>query len=190
MSVIGGLKPFGATYLVYNDGDVLGLLGCVASLVPYVAAVFLAAWFVATRAKGCLDAALCVVTCDVVNVLLKNVIREPRPPMGGAIREDFGMPSRHAQFTACICVLAMLCVPKGKQTPLFPLVMWTAVFAVSAARVYLGYHTLQQVGVGCVVGCLYAVWWNTLASKGLAKLGITPALHKLANGVINLVIHR
>ena len=189
MSVMfSGQKAFSPTYLLYEEGDVLGQLACIASLLPYMSAIFLGAYFVALRGREVLDAGVCILCSDVVNIVLKNIIREPRPSLGGAVREDFGMPSRHAQWMACICVLAILYKPKARQTPLFPLLMWVLVLSVATARVYLGYHTVQQVGVGCVVGCLFAVYWHNVMRKVLTKLGISPFLHTTANAVLNCVV--
>jgi hypothetical protein len=32
-------------------------------------------------------------------------------------------------------------------------------FVVIAGRVYLSYHTLEQVGYGTAIGCLFAAFW-------------------------------
>lgn len=83
------------------------------------------------------------------------------------------MPSSHAQFVAFFSVYLALFLlfrhsphPSDTHTPttLFErllLAAWSFVFAatVCASRVYLQYHTVNQVLVGSLVGVLTAIAW-------------------------------
>ena len=183
------LKPFGPTHLVYESGDPLGLLCCAASMIPYVCFLTMIVWFLAKRTPTPIDVAVGTLLSDVVNLMLKNIIREPRPPLGGELRSDYGMPSRHAQFAACACILAMLNTPLRKQTPLFPLFAWSLVGAVAFSRAYLGYHTAAQVVVGTAVGTLFAFYYHHVLRRSLDNWGILRTLHRVACMLVNLVVH-
>lgn len=88
------------------------------------------------------------------------------------------MPSSHAQFVAFFCVYLTLFLlvrhsphPSNTHTPTtfnerIGLAVWSCLFAatVCASRVYLSYHTVNQVLVGCLAGALTAVAWFAVTS--------------------------
>ena len=105
----------------------------------------------------------------MVSKVLKACIRQQRPSATCALLgvcDTYGMPSNHAQIMS---FLAVHWVAAALRKPLSPAGrLWLAtdaavlaclVVLVSAARVYLGYHSLEQVlaGVGCGA-CLALVW--------------------------------
>lgn len=83
------------------------------------------------------------------------------------------MPSSHAQFLAFFSVYLTFFLlvrhsphPSDTHTPTtfsqrIGLALWSVLFAVivCASRVYLSYHTVTQVLVGCSVGTFTAVAW-------------------------------
>lgn len=83
------------------------------------------------------------------------------------------MPSSHAQFVAFFCVYLTLFLlfrhsphPSDTHTPTtlnerILLALWSILLAatVCASRVYLHYHTVNQVLVGCAVGTVTALAW-------------------------------
>lgn len=79
--------------------------------------------------------------------------------------KGYGMPSSHAQFVAFFAVYLALWI--HLRAHVFPRwVRWglTVVAAVGSAavalsRIYLSYHTQQQVACGYVVGALFAGAW-------------------------------
>ena len=91
----------------------------------------------------------------------------------GIKAKGYGMPSSHAQFVAFFSVYLTLFLlfrhsphPSDTHTPTtlnqrILLAAWSFVFAatVCTSRVYLQYHTVNQVLVGCFVGVFTAVAW-------------------------------
>lgn len=83
------------------------------------------------------------------------------------------MPSSHAQFLAFFSVYLTLFLlvrhsphPSDTHTPTtfkqrVALAISSSIFAatVCASRVYLSYHTVNQVFVGCAVGIVTAIAW-------------------------------
>lgn len=88
------------------------------------------------------------------------------------------MPSSHAQFVAFFSVYLTLFLlfrhsphPSNTHTPTtfhqrVLLSLWSVLFAatVCASRVYLRYHTVSQVLVGCAVGIASALAWFILTT--------------------------
>lgn len=91
------------------------------------------------------------------------------------------MPSSHAQFLAFFSVYLTLFLlfrhsphPSDTHTPTtlnqrIALAVWSFLFAaiVCASRVYLSYHTVNQVLVGCFAGAITALAW--FAVTGVAR---------------------
>ncbi|KAL8910434.1 MAG: hypothetical protein Q9171_004272 [Xanthocarpia ochracea] len=109
--------------------------------------------------------------CEGLNFLLKRMIKGERPPRIKA--KGYGMPSSHAQFVVFFCMYLTLFLlfrhsphPSDTHTPTtlnerLLLAAWSFVFAamVCASRVYLQYHTVNQVLVGSLVGAVTAIAW-------------------------------
>ena len=119
----------------------------------------------------------------IVNVILKKVIKQPRPD--GTELEDEGMPSNHAQFlgyfvTFYICELVF----RSKRLDIFYRFVYSCagichMILVAYSRVYLNYHTFDQVLCGCLVGIIYACFWYFLKMKYLDPVGIWLCKSKL-----------
>ncbi|XP_054283157.1 dolichyldiphosphatase 1-like [Macrosteles quadrilineatus] len=113
---------------------------------------------------------------ELLNQLLKLAICEPRPMHRSAhtLYSEYGMPSAHAQFTWFFATYVIYFVfirlhHMNNNTTLEN--VWKAVITVSCvslavvvsvARVYLQYHTWQQVVWGAVVGFLFGTIWFAL----------------------------
>lgn len=88
------------------------------------------------------------------------------------------MPSSHAQFVAFFCVYMTLFLlirhsphPSDTHTPttfiqriLLSLLSLLFAASVCASRVYLSYHTRNQVLVGCAVGIVTAFIWFSVVT--------------------------
>ena len=93
--------------------------------------------------------------------------------MAGIKGHGYGMPSSHAQFVAFFCVYLTLFLllrhsphPSDTHTPTtFIQRMFLSVLSflfaalVCASRIYLSYHTTNQVLVGCIAGAMTATMW-------------------------------
>ena len=96
----------------------------------------------------------------------------------GIKAKGYGMPSSHAQFVAFFSVYLTLFLllrhsphPSDTHRPTtfnqrIILSLWGFLFAVAvcASRVYLSYHTVNQVLVGCVAGTVCALAWFSLTT--------------------------
>lgn len=87
--------------------------------------------------------------------------------------KGYGMPSSHAQFATFFSLYLTLFLllrhqphPSQTHTPLtfthrfvLSVLALLSAASVAASRVYLNYHTPQQVLVGCAAGAIIAVTW-------------------------------
>lgn len=79
---------------------------------------------------------------------------------------DYGMPSSHSQFMSyfMICaVLQIFRIPNEKLSLFFRLIYSTffilLCFGVLLSRIYLNYHTYEQVIVGTLIGTTFGLGW-------------------------------
>jgi len=84
------------------------------------------------------------------NVVLKELIKAPRPPPELWLVEEvgYGFPSGHSQLSSSFWGLSSLLIRK-KSLSLLSAVM---IFSVSASRVLLRVHSVDQVIGGAVIG--------------------------------------
>ena len=122
----------------------------------------------------------------LLSKVLKQCIRQARPSAACellGVCETYGMPSNHAQimtFAAVHWVAAARLKPLTRAGRLWLLadaiVLSCLVVAVAAARVWLGYHSLEQVLAGAGLGCCLALLWHELEARC-----IKPRAAKLAS---------
>ncbi|KAJ0355672.1 hypothetical protein COL154_007320 [Colletotrichum chrysophilum] len=127
--------------------------------------------------------------CEALNFALKRLIKEERPRRIHG--KGYGMPSSHAQFVAYWSVfLVLFLMVRHRPSParrhhrpysLIERVVVSGVALVIAAavawsRVYLDYHTVRQVLVGCLAGSITAVGWFLITAiardTGLLSWGL------------------
>ena len=95
-----------------------------------------------------------VATNNLVNTILKNVIKEPRPvPTNDYGKlQSYGMPSGHAQIVWFIWLYNMIS-PYSKYQPIFLTICNTIIaIGTSIQRYYMKKHTILQIIVGFFVG--------------------------------------
>eukprot|EP01062_Namystynia_karyoxenos_P070650 TRINITY_DN66011_c0_g1_i1.p1 TRINITY_DN66011_c0_g1~~TRINITY_DN66011_c0_g1_i1.p1 ORF type:complete len:214 (+),score=72.78 TRINITY_DN66011_c0_g1_i1:79-642(+) len=182
------MKAFSPTHLVYDPSDPLGVVMCVLSLLPYVLCLALGVWYLATLDKDCVLIGLTSLVADVINYALKRVLQQARPSTAAAFtRDDYGMPSRHAQFCAAFVWTYGVVIARRRrrrETWLAAAISlsWCAALGCAYSRVHLGYHTPEQVLVGIVAGAaasaftLRALQWRFLR-------GVVPRLHRVSSAV-------
>lgn len=101
-----------------------------------------------------------------VNLLLKEIIAQPRPP--AACLDGFGMPSGDAQQ---IVVATLLILSSESRHRDWKAVVTVFLIIVEAwSRVALGVHTVGQVVVGVAVGFLWGAAWIALTRYTFANL--------------------
>lgn len=156
--------PFDDTYVLYDPSSRLSFACAGLSLLPIGILVFYLSWFIVTReVEPCIMAAGQVVN-DVLNNLVKNYVKQPRPVQfvgfqENGLRSGYGMPSAHSQFMGFFATYLLLrlwlqwrgvCALKKSIASLIILVVS---ISVVFARVYLNYHNVEQVLVGSSIGC-------------------------------------
>ncbi|EGV60889.1 dolichyldiphosphatase [Yamadazyma tenuis] len=172
--------PFDLTYVVYDPNDPLGLLMVHFSLFPIYTMVFYASWFLLSREVEPVIVVAGHLASEIVNKITKKILREPRPDFHkdfGTGSLTYGMPSAHGQHMGFfagyfICILLF----KINHITNHQKMMGCAALAFSSmgvcfSRVYLKYHTPQQVLVGTLfgafLGCLYFVVSSILRDVGV-----------------------
>eukprot|EP00696_Hemimastix_kukwesjijk_P018480 gnl/Hemi2/7375_TR2515_c0_g1_i1.p1 gnl/Hemi2/7375_TR2515_c0_g1~~gnl/Hemi2/7375_TR2515_c0_g1_i1.p1 ORF type:complete len:306 (+),score=57.85 gnl/Hemi2/7375_TR2515_c0_g1_i1:3-920(+) len=214
-SGLAGLARLGGGVLgLGGDGGAVGLwaaCSCVdqallllvlLSLLPQALCVAYATAFYQRRDVATLALILGQALNEVLNAVLKRVLRIPRPsPQMGA---GFGMPSSHAQFMGflvCHILLSLLPLPLAPAPPAKPTArlhvdsntdaapcrcQWTWAWAwrtaletlciagVCYSRVHLGYHSSAQVVAGVSLGLVFGVAWFALIA--LLRSRVYPVL--------------
>lgn len=166
--------PFSLTLVHYNEGDLLGHVLALCTLSPIFAVVSYVSVCVALGFPLKLVFMFVGQLGNVVvNVVLKHMVRMPRP----ADKEHlvyfgkYGMPSNHSQFMAFLAVFALMENQKQLGKFRYPRALSFALLVgsllVGWSRVYLEYHTLDQVIVGWLVGASVAVAWHLVWTQGL-----------------------
>ena len=164
-------------------------LGLVCKLVAYITISSLFIWTlpIAQSTLNSTSLMLSFGLClnELLNSLLKNLIREERPQQPfhslshclsyeDGVGDGWGMPCSHAQFMAFLYYTSLKTFLSRKQGPLkknkrmnYFMISLMRIMCVLVcwSRVHLEYHTVQQVLVGCVVGLGSARFYlNTVAS--------------------------
>ena len=156
------------TAAVYDRSNPVSFVMSLASLIPQSLVIVLATVVIATapNRKATL-LAVCMGVNEVANFIVKRVIRHDRPlhPFEYAKRVDFGMPSSHAQFMACISAAATVIYWRGQG--------WRRVVRcfigvclaslVGLSRVYNHYHTEEQVVAGLALGTTLGVLLSSMS---------------------------
>ena len=175
-------KVLSLTHVEYQEGDSLGKLFAIYSLLPLaIVIVFLTAFFF-RRDLHTLTFGVGVIVNYAANTVLKKYIAEPRPKQRYVFNsdtkfsqtwnscfrsvqfEEFGMPSSHSQFMwFCSAYLVLFTLFRLTHTVTWKTLSVALYLGASSlmsySRVYLQYHTPSQVVWGGVVGGLGALLW-------------------------------
>jgi membrane-associated phospholipid phosphatase len=134
------------------------------SVVPYFLGLVICMKFLVTRtARGSLLFIMLVVQ-NAIGETIKNFIMQVRPE--GACSKSFGMPSSHSAFITSLATWLLL-EEMGfekwvvfKDTPwrkIMNILCWAIAPFVCYSRYYLGYHTVQQISWGVLMGVVNAI---------------------------------
>lgn len=115
---------------------------------------------------------------EIMNILLKRIIKQPRPangaPKGGLFEGEFGLPSQHCHCFAYLSTMVLLLnfhyyrKHIGSRKKLLVLVI--AAFGLTLqiiGRIYLRFHTIEQCLVGVAFGTLSASTFYVIGVKFL-----------------------
>ncbi|KAL8997129.1 MAG: hypothetical protein Q9169_003512 [Polycauliona sp. 2 TL-2023] len=165
------LTSFSVTHISYDASDPIAYLCAWLALVPQILCVVYATLIWSSREIEIFLMFAGQMGCEVLNFMLKRMIKGERPPRIKS--KGYGMPSSHAQFVAFFSIYLSLFLllrhsphPSATHTPTtftqrlllsFSAIVFAA--TVCASRIYLQYHTVNQVLVGSFVGVFTAVAW-------------------------------
>ena len=174
-------KPFSLTFVEYEEGDIIGLALAASSLVPVFIVVSALTTIFIRRDLHSIAFFVGLSLNYVSNACLKSYMAEERPRAvsGRSVFNKYGMPSTHAQFMAfvaayqCLFVAVRLSHKGGSLVEWAWKAAWCAGNLCLAAvviygRVYLHYHTAEQVGYGAAFGAIAAAAWFALTHCALS----------------------
>lgn len=160
----------------YSSPSLFETLMVIFSVIPYCLGLVVCMKFLVTRtARGSLLFFL-LVAQNAVGETLKNFIMQPRPE--GACSKSFGMPSSHSVMIGGLgtwLFLEEIGFEKWvvfKDTPrrkLLNIGCWTLMPLVCYSRVFLGYHSWQQVACGTIMGICDATLLFIVTLKSAKK---------------------
>ncbi|KAH3679864.1 hypothetical protein WICMUC_000607 [Wickerhamomyces mucosus] len=155
--------PFDDTYVLYNAEDPISLISVFFTLLPIGILIFYLSWFITSREIEPVIMAGGQVINDILNNIIKNNIKQDRPFkfdgfQTNSLRSGYGMPSAHSQFMgyfASFLILRLWLQWKGLSSCRkfsSTVVLFIVGFLVMFSRVYLHYHSIEQVLVGLSIG--------------------------------------
>lgn len=148
-----------------DKNDLISIFSFCFSLIPFFLIGLYTLWFFMTQQ---IEPALIIcahIIVESINKWLKTLFKIPRPVefddgLTNKIGGKYGMPSSHAQFVGLSvsylnCVLYFKLKKINKQTKIYLSISLILIsFFILYSRVYLLYHTIQQVIAGLDVGII------------------------------------
>lgn len=178
---------FGLTYVRYTEHDTWGQILAFFTLAPILIHTGLIGALIARR-EMCTAMLLVGLTLnEIISLVLKKLIQEPRPETCEFLEacESYGMPSSHAQYVIFLATNVTLAAIRHKYRKVQPpflhtpfainrfdnvqllllILVWPLAFMVIESRMYLGYHTADQVLKGSVAGLFFGSLWFNLEAR-------------------------
>eukprot|EP00742_Colponemidia_sp_Colp-10_P000452 GILJ01000493.1.p1 GENE.GILJ01000493.1~~GILJ01000493.1.p1 ORF type:complete len:217 (+),score=7.86 GILJ01000493.1:110-760(+) len=183
------------------ESDSLGWLMVLFSVIPYLVATLVSICLVMFRTTRFFILAVLLLTQQILNeFILKRLYRMPRP--NGACATTFGMPSSHSAFAALTFTWVVLHLINDQTSRKWYSKMLNLLVVVCfyipqpLSRLYLNYHSIEQVIIGTVEGILLGYvahviirrvlipnpqhqFWRLCARLNLANTMIEATQHKL-----------
>ncbi|XP_063234737.1 dolichyldiphosphatase 1-like [Bacillus rossius redtenbacheri] len=166
--------PLSLTLVEYPQGDWLGKLFAIISLMPFGIISGFVALILFRRDMHTITFFLGTGLNEVLNLILKHTFCEARPIHRNALYTEYGMPSSHSQFmwffSTYVLYFVFIRLHHINNNTLLENMWKTAISVtcilvstlVTISRVYLQYHTWKQVLSGALVGFLFASLWFAL----------------------------
>ncbi|KAF5402166.1 Dolichyldiphosphatase 1 [Paragonimus heterotremus] len=154
--------------VMYPKGDITGKALAYFSTTPIIIVVGLITLTVFRRDLHTVFLLLGVILNELLNTVVKKTLRQPRPvaPHNSNL-STYGMPSSHAQFVGFFCLYIVFfirfrlnekfCRPKIRL--FFYIASVVTGVLTCYSRLYLLYHTTEQIVVGLMMGLFLALGW-------------------------------
>lgn len=177
--------PFTLTYVTYDENShYIGLLMSLLTLTPIFIIVALTSIVFVTllfesRERAATSTTISFLTGQLMNDALSRLLKESvagskiigdilgdlikRP--AGSDRDECGVPSNHAQSVAFFAtfgsylLLSEVRVQKLWVRDVLIIALYVLMILVAISRVYLEYHTAEQVSIGLGLGFVFAFLW-------------------------------
>lgn len=167
------LKHTSLTCVHYQRGDTLGKLLAHLALAPVLLLVFQFAKVYTRREVHEAVLLVALVLEEGIARALKHVLQHPRPATCAMLHicHSHGMPSSHTSMMFCWAALAGCTALRhfskqgtaARLLVLLELLAYSSAAAgVAASRVYLGYHSIDQVAAGAVFGVVFGALWSSV----------------------------
>jgi len=161
------------THVLYNANSHMSLVFALVTLSPILLMASYAALAVVTRDVLIINMWAGQVACEVLNWVLKRIIKEERP--AHTVGKGYGFPSSHSQYMTYFATFLILhlyfrhrfastgywIVDKLWRLTLYlALISWAG--SVCYSRLFLTYHTPKQILWGAGVGACFGVLHYTI----------------------------
>lgn len=165
------MTAVGLTLVEYPEDDIVGLFLALSSLLPIFIVSSFATLVYFRREMHTITYFCGLLGNEVVNYGLKHFFKEPRPAMRSlTVDVKYGWPSSHAQFIWFFvvylnCFVHTRCQGSDRSIVhtlwkcLVSFVSMVVASSVSYSRIYLGYHTENQIFWGGLIGAALALVW-------------------------------
>ncbi|ELT95926.1 hypothetical protein CAPTEDRAFT_219287 [Capitella teleta] len=163
------------THIEYIKGDNLGKLLALFSLLPVALGISFGTLIIFRRDLHTICFLAGLILDEGVNWVVKRIVKEPRPDFGKEVLyTEYGWPSSHSQFawffTTYLIVFLFIRVHHNQHFFENAWKYLTGVGSIASSclvsyssvydnRVYLGYHSLNQVLWGAVIGAALGLFW-------------------------------
>jgi len=165
------------TTVHYRPGDPFSLFFAYVTLIPLALLVSLFTLILFRRDFRTALIFVGLLVNEVVNYILKKMVKQSRPSVLKMRETDYGMPSSHAQFLFFFSTYLFLLLLSNKFSfyhkwwkQVYSVLGYVVAAAVAYSRVYLYYHTAEQVLVGCAIGTVIGGIWFFITEQLLSPL--------------------
>jgi dolichyldiphosphatase len=161
------------TAVHYDAGDRIGHLLALCTLLPILISFSIIILFIVNRQLASIQLGIGLIGNEVLNAVLKRWLAHPRP--NHSQRSDYGMPSSHAQFSGFFAMYMLLLlwwrwrIGSFIKRFIYSTVVLVGSLLVCYSRIYLHYHTEEQVLVGILVGTVVAILYYWLCYRLISR---------------------